>query len=65
MCLTPLLSTFQLCTWWSVLLVKETGVPGGTHRPAPSHIMLYPVYLPRTGLEPTTLEMIGSDYMGS
>jgi hypothetical protein len=27
--------------------------------------LVYPVYLPRTGLEPTTLEMIGSDYMGS
>jgi len=24
-------------SWWSVLLVQETGVPGENHRPAESH----------------------------
>jgi hypothetical protein len=24
-------------SWWSVLLVEETGVPGENHRPAASH----------------------------
>jgi len=24
-------------SWWSVLLVEETGVPGENHRPASSH----------------------------
>jgi hypothetical protein len=32
--LTPLSTIFQLCrvSWWSALLVKETGVTGENHR---------------------------------
>ena len=32
--------TFNNCSvisWWSILLVEETGVPGENHRPAASH----------------------------
>ena len=36
--LTPLSTIFQLYrTWWSVLLVGETGVPGENHQPVASH----------------------------
>ena len=27
----------SVISWWSVLLVEETGVPGDNHRPAASH----------------------------
>ena len=27
----------SVASWWSVLLVEETGVPGENHRPAASH----------------------------
>ena len=27
----------SLMSWWSVLLVEETGVPGENHRPVASH----------------------------
>ena len=30
-------NNFSVISWWSVLLVKETGVPGENHRPAASH----------------------------
>ena len=38
-CLTPLSTIFQLYRghWQSVLLVHETGVPRGSHRPVTSH----------------------------
>jgi hypothetical protein len=32
-CLTPL----SVISWWSVLLVKETGVPGEKHRSVATH----------------------------
>jgi hypothetical protein len=31
------LNNISVISWWSVLLVEETGVPGEIHRPATSH----------------------------
>jgi hypothetical protein len=31
------LNYISAISWWSVLLVEETGVPGENHRPAASH----------------------------
>ena len=39
-CLMVFNATFNNIThisWWSVLLVEETGVPGENHRPVASH----------------------------
>jgi len=36
-CLMPLSTIFQLYRGWSVLLVKETGVPEGNHWPTLSY----------------------------
>jgi hypothetical protein len=57
-------------SWWSVLLVEETGVPGENHRPVASqwqtlYTMLYRVHLHWTRFELTTLVVIGSDCIGS
>ena len=30
-------NTISVISWWSVLLVEETGVPAENHRPAASH----------------------------
>ena len=30
-------NNISLISWWSVLLVEETGVPRENHRPAASH----------------------------
>ena len=30
-------NNISVMTWWSVLLVEETGVPGENHQPAASH----------------------------
>jgi len=42
------LNTISVISWWSVLVAKETGVPGDYHRPVTDklyHIMLYQEYL--------------------
>ena len=31
------LNNISAISWWSVLLVEETGVPGENHRPVVSH----------------------------
>ena len=30
-------NNISVMSWWSVLLVEETGVPGENHRPVASH----------------------------
>jgi hypothetical protein len=37
MVLTPHSKNISTKSWWSVLLVEETGVPGENHQPAASH----------------------------
>ena len=36
LCYTCVINTVQKVSWWSALLVGETGVPGENHRPAAS-----------------------------
>ena len=31
------INNISVISWWSILLVEETGVPGGNHRPVASH----------------------------
>ena len=43
-------NNISVISWWLVLLVNETGVPGENHQSAAvtdklDHIMLYPVHL--------------------
>jgi hypothetical protein len=67
-------------SWWSVLLVEETGVPGKNHWPIASHwqtlsdnvvidkiyhIMLYRVHSTWAGFELKTLVVIDTDCIGS
>ena len=69
----PLSTIFQLYPCRSVLLVKETGVPGENHRQVTDkiyHIMyvvciMYRVHLSWAEFELTTLVMIGTDYISS
>jgi len=37
MMLNATFKNFSVISWWSVLLVEETGVPGENHRPVASH----------------------------
>jgi hypothetical protein len=42
--LTATFNNISVISWWSVLFVEETGVPGKNHQPAADklyHIMLY------------------------
>ena len=60
----------SVISWWSVLLVEETGVPGENYRPATSHfkldrILLYQVHFAWAGFELTTLVVIAIDCIGS
>ena len=44
-------SNIPVISWWSVLLVKEIGVPGENHRSDKlDHIRLYRVYLVLSGI---------------
>jgi hypothetical protein len=62
------LNNNSVISWWSVLLVEETGGAGENHRPATNtdkfyHLMLYTS--PWAGVEPTTLVVIGTDCIAS
>jgi hypothetical protein len=37
MMFTATFNNILVISWWSVLLVEATGVPGEIHRPVPSH----------------------------
>jgi hypothetical protein len=61
-------NNISVISGWSVLLVEETGGPGGNHRPVEVtdklyHIMLYTS--PSTRFELTTSVVIGTDCIGS
>ena len=63
-------TNISFISWWSVLLLWETGVPGENHWPVASdwqiyHIMLYQVHLAWAGFELTTLLVIRTDSIGS
>ena len=73
MVLNTTFNIISAISWRSVFLVKETRVPGETHRPVASHwltllglgLMLYRVHLAWAGFELTMLLVIGIDCIGS
>ena len=57
-------------SWWSVLLMEETRMPGENYQPATSHwqfyhIMLYRIHLTWVGFEFITSVVIVTDCTGS
>ena len=64
------MNTISAISWWSVLLLEETGVTQKTTDLAEVtdkiyHIILYRVHHVCAGFELTTLVVIGTDYIGS
>jgi hypothetical protein len=64
-------NNISVISWWSVLLVEETGVPGENHRPAASHWqtishnVISRVHISWAGFKFTTLVVIGTDCIGN
>ena len=57
-------------SWWSFLLVEETGVPGENHRPAQVtdtlyQILLYRMHIDFAGFKLTILVVVGIDCIGN
>ena len=70
MLFNAIFNNISVISWWSVLLLEETGVPGENHRLVASywqlyHIMLYRVHLAWVGFELTTLVVKGTDCIDS
>ena len=71
MVLNATFNNISAISWWSVLLVEETGVPGENHQPIASqcHINVTYCCIEYTslwkGFEFTTLVVIGTDCTGS
>jgi hypothetical protein len=62
-CLAPLSTIFQsFISWWSVLLVEETRVPGENHQPVVSHWQTLShnvVHLAMSGIRTRNISCIG------
>jgi hypothetical protein len=61
-------NNISVTSWWSVLLLEETGVPGENQRPVASHWQTLSHNIASstwTGFEITTLVVIGTDCTGS
>ena len=67
MLFNAIFNSISIISWWSVLLVQETGVPGEQPQVADKlyHIMLYWVNLVWAWFELSTLVMIGTNCTGS
>jgi hypothetical protein len=70
MVLNATFNNISAISWWSVLLVEETGGPGENHRPAASHWQVYHIKLYMytslcSRFEQTTSVVIGTDCIGS